>query len=268
MLLKSLMLIVALVSSVAVADKEVVNKEAKATKVKVVDLKTSESRPEFVKDIKKITVQSAQDRIDSIVDSLEEKSDIYEAPTSNYEAGAPASTGNLYYYYYPVAAYPVHANEKVSSSSSSGSSSLLESPLIFLLIPLVLLLIAAPLVAIFVNNNNARSFGRSSVMDEKFGSFADLQEAIDYQLAKYMTALDSDDCMDRIVCELGVKASNIPHKNLFFSVVEWLAPDHGLLGYGRMTILKQAATGKFTMESCKKYTCNPPASIQPKVSYN
>ena len=49
---------------------------------------------------------------------------------------------------------------------------------------------------------------------------------------------------------------------LFFSVVEWLAPEHGLLGYGRMTILKQAASGKYTMESCKKYMCNPPASIQ------
>jgi len=193
-----------------------------------------------------------------VVDTIEEKVD------QVYEAGAPASQGNLYYYYYPVAAYPVHeADDKVSASSSSG---LLDSPLIYLVVPLVLLLLAVPLVTMFVNTSssrNARSFGgRSSELDDKFGSFEELQEAIDRQLAKYMTALDSDHCMDRIVCELGVKASNIPHKNLFFSVVDWIAPDHELLGFGRMTILKHAANGLYTMNSCKKYTCNPPAAIQ------
>ena len=102
------------------------------------------------------------------------------------------------------------------------SSGLLDSPLIYLVVPLVLLLLAVPLVTMFVNTSssrNARSFnghGRSSELDDKFGSFEELQQAIDRQLAKYMTALDSDHCMDRIVCELGVKASNIPHKNLFF----------------------------------------------------
>ena len=64
--------------------------------------------------------------------------------------------------------------------------------------------------------SSGRSFGRASHLDEKFGSFEELQEAIDHQLSKYMSALDSDRCMDRIVCELGVKASNIPHKSLFF----------------------------------------------------
>ena len=116
----------------------------------------------------------------------------------------------------------MHASDKVSnsaSSASSGSGGLLESPLVFILVPLVLLLLAAPLVALFVNSGStSRSFGsyRQSSLDEKFGSFAELQEAIDYQLAKYMTALDSENCMDRIVCELGTKASNIPHKNLFY----------------------------------------------------
>ena len=52
----------------------------------------------------------------NVVDTIEEKVD------QVYEAGAPASQGNLYYYYYPVAAYPVHeADDKVSASSSSGS---------------------------------------------------------------------------------------------------------------------------------------------------
>ena len=174
-----------------------------------------------VADLKKTDVKA-----DKRIDEISEKSDIVEAAaSSNYEAGAPVSQGNLYYYYYPVAAYPVHSNghggygasDKVSSSSDSGS--LLESPLVFILVPLVLLLVAAPLVAMFAGSSvsTSRSFdSRSSNLDEKFGSFAELQEAIDQQLMKYTAALDSDRCMDRIVCELGVRASNIPHKNLFF----------------------------------------------------
>jgi len=217
-----------------------------------------------VKDLKQV----ADERSDKIA----EKSDIVEAAaSSNYEAGAPVSQGNLYYYYYPVAAYPVHssghgASDKVSSIG--GNQDLLESPLIFILVPLVLLLVAAPFVAMFAGSSvsTSRGFGysgyRSSNLDDKFGSFDELQDAIDMQLMKYTAALDSERCMDRIVCELGVRASNIPHKNLFFSVVEWLAPEHGLLGYGRMTILKKAATGESTMETCKKYRCNPPPSVQ------
>ena len=56
--------------------------------------------------------------------------------------------------------------------------------------------------------------GRS--LDEKFGSFSELQNEIDLLLGKYVTALDSDNCMERIICELGVKASGVPSKELFF----------------------------------------------------
>lgn len=240
-------------SSVILADKAVEkNTEIKKSPI-VIDIK--KVKEEVSK--KLATKQTADKRIDTV----DEKSDIVEAASSsNYEAGAPVSQGNLYYYYYPVAAYPVHADDKVSSSSGS---SLTDSPLVFILVPLVLLLIAVPVISILLNNNSGRSFGsRSSALDDKFGSFEELQEAIDLQLSKYMSALDSERCMDRIVCELGVKASNIPHKNLFFSVVEWIAPEHGLLGYGRMTILKQAAEGNYSMNSCRKFVCNPPASIQ------
>ena len=151
----------------------------------------------------------AEDR----VDTLYEKSDV----VTNYEAGTPVSQGNLYYYYYPVAAYPVNAQATDKVSATSGTSDLLSSPLLFILVPLLLLLVAVPVIALLSNTSTGRAFsGRNSDLDEKFGSFAELQTAIDYQLAKYMTALDSEDCMDRIVCELGVKASNIPHKNMFY----------------------------------------------------
>jgi len=266
-MLRKIIFLALVASTAAYADKPATSdilKKASTTSVEteetagtILDLNTSESQKVLttLKSNEDILKKVAEDR----VDTLDEKSDV----VTNYEAGTPVSQGNLYYYYYPVAAYPVnsHATDKVSATS--GTSDLLSSPLLFILVPLLLLLVAVPVIALLSNTSTGRSFsGRNSDLDEKFGSFSELQTAIDYQLAKYMTALDSENCMDRIVCELGVKASNIPHKNMFYSVVEWLAPEHGLLGYGRMTILKQAASGKYTMESCKKYMCNPPASIQ------
>ena len=107
-----------------------------------------------VADIKKIIKKvdaAIQQTADKRIDTVDEKSDIVEAAaSSSYEAGAPVSQGNLYYYYYPVAAYPVHADDKVSSSSGS---SLTDSPLVFILVPLVLLLIAVPVISILLNNN-------------------------------------------------------------------------------------------------------------------
>jgi len=266
-MLRKIIFLALVASTAAYADKPATSdilKKASTTSVEteetagtILDLNTSESQKVLttLKSNEEVLKKVAEDR----VDTLDEKSDV----VTNYEAGTPVSQGNLYYYYYPVAAYPVNAQATDKVSATSGTSDLLSSPLLFILVPLLLLLVAVPVIALLSNTSTGRSFsGRNSDLDEKFGSFAELQTAIDYQLAKYMTALDSEDCMDRIVCELGVKASNIPHKNMFYSVVEWLAPEHGLLGYGRMTILKQAASGKYTMESCKKYMCNPPASIQ------
>ncbi len=124
-----------------------------------------------------------------------------------------------------------------SSASSGGYGGLDEAsdftPFLFMIIPLVAATVAfLVLISIQGNNNNngiiGRSFGdgiggitsaflgRSSELDEKFGSFSDLQAEIDLLLAKYVQALDSDQCMDRIVCELGVKASRIPSKGLLF----------------------------------------------------
>ena len=119
---------------------------------------TAKVRPSVTKEAtsvisdKKVKIVTADKRSDVVVpQEADEKSDIYEAASQSYEAGAPVSQGNLYYYYYPVAAYPVHADDKVSNSASSGSS-VLDSPLIFLLVPLVLLLIAVPVVSLLTSN--------------------------------------------------------------------------------------------------------------------
>ena len=128
-------------SSLALADKAVDQKTEKKSSV-VIDIKK-------VKEAISAKLASKQ-TADKRIDTVDEKSDIVEAAASaNYEAGAPVSQGNLYYYYYPVAAYPVHADDKVSSSGSS----ITDSPLVFILVPLVLLLIAVPVISILLNNN-------------------------------------------------------------------------------------------------------------------
>ena len=144
----------------------------------------------------------------------------YSAPSAGVAAATaaaaqsqPVSTGNLYYYYYPVAAYPLYDNQphnrvhnQQASSSSYGAPSYNSypeesslSPLLFLLVPLVLLLLAIPFLGLLgVNVTGARSFDSNS-----------LSRTVDDLLAKYVEALDSDQCMDRIFCELGVKAQGI-----------------------------------------------------------
>ncbi|XP_040579736.1 uncharacterized protein [Lepeophtheirus salmonis] len=179
---------------------------------------------------------------------------------SSYEAAAaPAvSTGNLYYYYYPVAAHPI--TEKPAYRPAKKNEDF--SPLLFLIVPLVLLLAAIPLIGL-LGINTGRSFtARNSELDEKFGSFAELQDEVDNLLRKYIDALDSEQCMDRVVCELGTRAQNIPSKQLFFSLVEWLAPKHLLLGKDRLAIFKKSATNTdFTLDTCKMFVCNPPKEI-------
>ena len=220
-MLRKIIFLALVASTAAYADKPATSdilKKASTTSVEteetagtILDLNTSESQKVLttLKSNEEVLKKVAENR----VDTLDEKSDV----VTNYEAGTPVSQGNLYYYYYPVAAYPVNAQATDKVSATSGTSDLLSSPLLFILVPLLLLLVAVPVIALLSNTSTGRAFsGRNSDLDEKFGSFAELQTAIDYQLAKYMTALDSEDCMDRIVCELGVKASNIPHQNMFF----------------------------------------------------
>ena len=56
-------------------------------------------------------------------------------------------------------------------------------------------------------------------LDEKFGSFADLQAWIDSHLGRYAEALTSDECMELTACQLGIAAANLPRKDLLLKYV-------------------------------------------------
>ena len=67
--------------------------------------------------------------------------------------------------------------------------------------------------------NNGRSLvGHGSAVDSVFRNIetGQLQGEVDQLLSKYTMALESEECMDRIICELGVKAAALPSKELFF----------------------------------------------------
>lgn len=209
------------------------------------------------------------------------------------------SQGNVYYYYYPVAAHPVNPPAAPSYKAPSpsygggrrpssggknplggGGGGLTDSPLLLLLIPLVLLLVGIPIVAAF-SDGGSGGIGRS-LTDSRpfiedafrsFGSASGFGAEVDMLLSKYAMALQSEECMDRIICELGVNASGLQGKELFFSVVDWLIPRkemNSLLGSGRMSVLKRAATDNaYSMDTCKsKFICNPPTLVQEDFDSN
>jgi hypothetical protein len=114
---------------------------------------------------------------------------------------------------------------------------------------------------------NGRSLDRSSSMavEQVFRSIGSgqLQGEVDQLLSKYTMALESEECMDRIICELGVKASALPSKELFFSMVDMVMPPSELLSSSRMGVFKTAATEAFTMDECRmRFRCNPPTVVQ------
>lgn len=215
----------------------------------------------------------AEEKADSNNGKIDRSDTGYAAPSAGVAAATaaaaqsqPVSTGNLYYYYYPVAAYPLYDNQhqqphnrvqQTSYSSNSASSYQEESsfsPLLFLLVPLVLLLLAVPFLSLLgVNVTGSRNF--------QTDSFA---RTVDDLLAKYVEALDSDECMDRIFCELGVKAQNIHNIVPFLRAAEWVTSYQNI----DIGVLKRAATKEFTMDTCKsQFVCYPPKVLTEALSH-
>ena len=98
-----------------------------------------------------------------------------------------------------------------------GLSSLFSSPLLFLLVPLVLLLIAVPVITAFGSNNTGGIGGRSSgitAAEKLFRSFVDKPGFL--SLERFSMALESEECMNRMICELGVRATHLPQKEMIF----------------------------------------------------
>ena len=74
------------------------------------------------------------------------------------------------------------------------------------------------------SNSGTGGIGRSLTVSRpfledafrSFGAASGLGAEVDLLLSKYAMALESEECMDRIICELGVNASGLQGKELFF----------------------------------------------------
>jgi len=159
----------------------------------------------------------------------------------------PVSTGNLYYYYYPVAAQPI-----VEKSDSDDLD-----PIVLVLLPVAALVGLLALLSIFNVTVTGRAFDSSSGFSQRqsdvFGSWQGLQERVDGLLGGYYQALESESCMDRVVCELGTQANSLSAKALLMTALDWFTPAQM---QARINIFKEAATEGMLVRECKaRYAC-------------
>jgi len=192
-------------------------------------------------------------------EAREDVSSSYQAPAapaaeaygSSASAAAPASTGHLYYYYYPVVPEVV---EKADNDEID--------PLVAVLLPITVLVGFLALLSIINTsiNTGGRSFGRQD-SESTFGSFAQLQTEIDEKLNTYYQILESESCMDRVVCELGTKAKNLSGKDYLLSALDWIIPSSMT---ERINTFKTAVSQGYEVHQCKEYACASSQAIAEK----
>lgn len=125
----------------------------------------------------------------------------YSAPATTYEEGG--SQGNLYYYYYPVSEYGGGAHDV-----SDGGFDVFAAVILPLLIIGGILLILSSLTFTLTNGRALSSEPReSSVMDE-------LHDEIERVFYIYLNAFESEQCIQRTICQLGTYAKDFKGKNL------------------------------------------------------
>lgn len=123
----------------------------------------------------------------------------YAAPApSSYDEGG--SQGNLYYYYYPVSEYG-------SSEVAEGGFDVFAAVILPLLIIGGILLILSSLTFTLTNGRALSDEPReSSIVDE-------LHDEIERVFYIYLNAFESEQCIQRTICQLGTYAKDFKGKN-------------------------------------------------------
>lgn len=170
----------------------------------------------------------------------------------------PVSTGNLYYYYYPVQEAPVIVESPAADRND------LSDPLVLILLPILVIIGFLAILSILNVTFAGRSFsGRQatgpSPMENKFGTFEDLKNNVDGLLERYYSALESEDCMNRIVCELGTKAKNLSGKDWILKALDWIIPASM---QSRIETFRESVSQGYDVNQCKKYFCDSEQIIE------
>jgi len=168
---------------------------------------------------------------------------------SSYAAPAPASyddggsQGNLYYYYYPV-------SEQDSYEVSDGGFD------IFAAIILPLLILGGILLLLSSLTFTLTGGGRALSDEPQDASFMDsLHDEIERVFYVYLNAFESEQCLQRTICEIGAYSKDFKGKDFVLGLIDPLVPS-GMKG--NMAIFKKAASSGYETGKCKKFRCVAP----------
>ncbi|XP_045615303.1 uncharacterized protein [Procambarus clarkii] len=161
------------------------------------------------------------------------------APAPTYDEG---SQGNLYYYYYPVSEY----GSAETSDADFGLFTAIILPL--LILGGVLLLLSS--LTFTLTTQRALS---DAPQEPDF--MAQLHDEIERVFYIYLNAFESEQCLQRTICEMGAYSKDFKGKDMVLGLVEPLVPE-GMKG--NLAIFKKAAQSGYETGKCKKFRCVAP----------
>ncbi|XP_032795945.2 extensin [Daphnia magna] len=183
----------------------------------------------------------------------------YDSPAPSY-GPAPSPPGQ-YYYYAPVKESKEKGpsikdmlekdKEALFALLPDNKKHLTNEQKIWLsvLTPLIVIALVIPLAAIlfsgFTITTNGRKFGELNITDMK-KSILDIAEG-------YGSVLETEECMQRIICDLGSYAKSIPGKSYVLTFLSALVPD---TMKNNMAIFQKAATYGADKAQCNSFKCS------------
>lgn len=161
------------------------------------------------------------------------------APAPSYDGG---SQGNLYYYYYPVQEYG-------ETGAASGDFDIFTAIILPLLILGGLLLLLSSLTFTLTT-------GRALSTETQEPALMDqLHDEIERVFYIYLNAFESEQCLQRTICEMGAYSKDLKGKDFVLGLLEPLVPE-GMKG--NLAIFKKAAESGYETGKCKKFRCVAP----------
>ncbi|KAH9426533.1 hypothetical protein DERP_013715 [Dermatophagoides pteronyssinus] len=137
-----------------------------------------------------------------------------------------------------------------STEVSSGglASGLKKYGLSSILMPVLAIAGLSLLLPTMTNLGTTTTKTKRSIDDSPFSSYI---EKMDAYYKMYNKAMEKEECMNRMICELGDAVSDVRGRSALLMVVENIAPQWM---EKKMTVFKNGALSK-DMTKCKKYSC-------------
>jgi len=186
-------------------------------------------------------------------------SQLYQTATNMYQGLINGATGNSGSLQPQFAASQQHASYE--PSSGSGSSFRSKYGLGSVVLPLMALAGLSLLIPTVTSLSTVSSRKKRSADIQQIGLDAYL-ERIDRYYSLYKNAIEREECMNRIICEIGEAVSGVKGKDAFLEFVEHMIPNGWInkQGNNKMSIFKNSVLKKKSEShndsKCKNYKCH------------